>query len=267
MRIGYLECFSGISGDMLLGALVGAGVPAATLIEATEALGVGARLEVTTVLRGGLTGIKANVLVGNELADSAKHTHAHEQKHSHGRSLSSIRKTIENATLSEQAKQMALKAFQRLGEVEAAIHGVAIEKVHFHEIGAVDTIVDIVAAAVGCEWLKIDVWQCSPLNVGSGTLECAHGTLPVPAPATLALLQGAPIYSAGEPMERVTPTGAAMLYALGVTYGSTPAMKILSSGYGAGGRDLPGIPNLLRLTVGEQETRSEIGRASCRERV
>jgi uncharacterized protein (TIGR00299 family) protein len=149
-------------------------------------------------------------------------------------------------------KDRAIHAFQLLGEAEAAIHSIPIETVHFHEVGAVDTIVDIVCTAAGCEALGVDRWLCSPLNVGSGTVECQHGTLPVPAPATLALLGSAPVYAAGPPMERVTPTGAAILRMLNVTYASLPAMRIAAAGYGAGGRETPGQPNLLRLLVGEE---------------
>jgi len=127
-----------------------------------------------------------------------------------------------------------------------------IDQVHFHEVGAVDTIVDIVCSALGSEHLKVDRWICSPLNVGSGTVNCAHGTLPVPAPATLALLGDAPIYSSGPPMERVTPTGAAILRMLEVEYAPLPALRVSSTGYGAGGRDTPGQANLLRLLVGEE---------------
>jgi uncharacterized protein (TIGR00299 family) protein len=140
-----------------------------------------------------------------------------------------------------------------LGEAEAAIHSIPIETVHFHEVGAVDTIVDIVCAAAGCEALDVDRWMASPLNVGSGTVKCQHGTLPVPAPATLSLLGDAPVYAAGTPMERVTPTGAALLRMLDVRYGPLPAMRVAARGYGAGGRNTPGEPNLLRLLVGEAD--------------
>jgi uncharacterized protein (TIGR00299 family) protein len=150
-------------------------------------------------------------------------------------------------------KARSIRAFELLGEAEAAIHSIPIEDVHFHEVGAVDTIVDIVCAAAGAESLGVDRWFSSPLNVGSGTVVCRHGTLPVPAPATLALLGDAPIYAAGEPMERVTPTGAAVLRMLDVCYAPLPAMRIKSSGYGAGGRETPGQPNLLRLLVGDEE--------------
>ena len=150
-------------------------------------------------------------------------------------------------------KERAIRAFQLLGEAEAAIHSIPVEKVHFHEVGAVDTIVDIVCAAAGCAALGVDRWLASPLNVGSGTVECAHGTLPVPAPATLALLGDAPIYAAGPPMERVTPTGAAILRMLDVQYAQLPPMRVVAAGYGAGGRETPGQPNLVRLLVGDDE--------------
>ena len=306
MRVAYLECFSGISGDMLLGALVDAGVSFELLAETAAALNVGARLEKRTVMRGGLTGTKVDVVVeqgtrqqwnkgtkdreqgtrerGSEGTESREqepahyhfehgdhehahpsheahahpiesherhHERAHEDHHEH-RSLSAILAIIDVAPLSASVKAQASRAFQLLGEAEAAIHSIPVEKVHFHEVGAVDTIVDIVCAAAGCEALGVENWMASPLNVGSGTVKCAHGTLPVPAPATLALLGNAPVYSAGPPMERVTPTGAAILSILNVTYGPLPAMRVEKRGYGAGGRDTPGEPNLLRLLVGEQ---------------
>jgi len=279
MRIGYLECFSGISGDMLLGALVDAGVPFALLEETAAALGVGARLEMRKVSRGGIAGTKVDVLTHEHDSappsaepSHAQHEHAHthdqhthephaQESHSHTtpfahthaahRSLSTILAIIRATKLSQSVKERAIHAFQLLGEAEAAIHSIPIEKVHFHEVGAVDTIVDIVCAAAGAEALGVDRWLCSPLNVGSGTVACQHGTLPVPAPATLALLGFAPVYAAGPPMERVTPTGAAVLRMLDVTYASLPAMRIVAAGYGAGGRETPGQPNLLRLLVGE----------------
>ena len=293
MRIGYLECFSGISGDMLLGALVDAGVPFDSLAKTAEALNVGARLEVRKVVRGGLTGTKVDVISPDSPApgheheppthahadsqahehephshehthDGHSHTHAHSHEahaHTHGRGephthaphrhLSTILKIIAAAPLSDAVKARSSRAFQLLGEAEAAIHSIPVENVHFHEVGAVDTIIDIVCAAAGAEILGIDRWLASPLNVGSGTVKCQHGTLPVPAPATLALLGDAPIYSAGSPMERVTPTGAAVLRMLNVKYQSLPAMRVKATGYGAGGRETPGEPNLLRLLVGE----------------
>jgi hypothetical protein len=266
MRIGYLECFSGISGDMLLGALVDAGVPFACLEEVTAALNVGARLEMRKVSRGGLAAIKVDVFTPDTPAAKPAHSHhdhpahadhEHEQhKHSHlpHRSLSAIIEIIRSAPLTDAVKQRSIRAFQLLGEAEAAIHSIPVEKVHFHEVGAVDTIIDIVCAASGAETLGVDRWLASPLNVGSGTVVCQHGTLPVPAPATLTLLGDAPVYAAGEPMERVTPTGAALLRMLDVQYATLPPMRIVKTGYGAGGRETQGQPNLLRLLVGEEET-------------
>src|ERR1700689_3020859 len=262
MRIGYLQCFSGISGDMLLGALVDAGVPLALLEETAAGLNGGARLELRKVMRGGLTASKVDVITPEQAADQHTHTHEGDAKpHAHAphRHLSSILKIIGNASVSEAVKQRAAGAFQLLGEAEAAIHSIPIEKVHFHEVGAVDTIVDIVCAAAGCEALGVDRWMASPLNVGSGTVKCEHGTLPVPAPATLALIGDAPVYAAGPAMERVTPTGAALLRMLEVSYGTLPAMRVEARGYGAGGRDTPGEPNLLRLLVGD--TTEEAGEA------
>jgi pyridinium-3,5-bisthiocarboxylic acid mononucleotide nickel chelatase len=286
MRIGYLECFSGISGDMLLGALVDAGVPFSLLEETASSLNIGAHLEMRKVSRGGLAGTKIDVLTKDDESGHAHthhdhpghshephpaHNHAHHEhaghshaehstssehthKHEHHRSLSNILGIIRSAPLADSVRERACRAFQLLGEAEAAIHSMPIEQVHFHEVGAVDTIVDIVCAAAGCAALNVDRWLASPLNVGSGTVECAHGTLPVPAPATLALLGNAPVYVAGPPMERVTPTGAAILRMLDVQYAPLPSMRISKSGYGAGGRDTPGQPNLLRLLVGEEAT-------------
>ncbi|HTX76939.1 MAG TPA: nickel pincer cofactor biosynthesis protein LarC, partial [Terracidiphilus sp.] len=197
------------------------------------------------------------------------HEHAHEHEHGHGhehaephtdahhRPLSEILKIIAAAELDTGVKENAARAFQLLGEAEAAIHAIPVEKVHFHEVGAVDTIVDIVCAAAGAAALNVDRWIATSLNVGSGTVKCAHGTLPVPAPATLALLARAPIYSAGPEMERVTPTGASILRMLNVEYAPLPAMRNQAAGYGAGGRDTPGEPNLLRLIVGEAEQAAE----------
>lgn len=283
VRTGYLDGFSGISGDMLLGALVDVGVSFDSLQQTTAALNVGARLAMRKVMRGGITATKVDVLTEDGHAaehaheephthephthahgDHAHHEHApqapqkqehkHPHEHEHHRSLSNILGIIAAAPLAEAVKQSATRAFQMLGEAEAAIHSIPVEKVHFHEVGAVDTIVDIVCAAAGCAELGVGRWVASPLNVGSGTVECAHGTLPVPAPATLKLLGDAPVYAAGVPLERVTPTGAAILRMLNVQYAPLPAMRIVASGYGAGGCDTPGQPNVLRMIVGEETT-------------
>jgi len=270
----------------MLGALVDAGVPFDLLAETAAALNVGARLEMRKVSRGGLAAVKVEVVItegtteqgskGTEDLHGHDHGHSHEphEHHSHDassehhhddrghdhaahRSLKTILGIIDGAPLKETVKQRAARAFQLLGEAEAAIHSIPIENVHFHEVGAVDTIVDIVCTATGSDALGVDRWMASPLNVGSGTVKCAHGTLPVPAPATLALLAAAPVYAAGEPMERVTPTGAALLRMLDVTYGTLPAMSVKTRGYGAGGRDTPNEPNLLRILVGEAEEKAE----------
>jgi hypothetical protein len=275
---------------MLLGALVDAGVSFALLEETTAQLGVGARLQMQRVSRGGLAATKVDVIAPGPAADGHSHHepsahshehdhegHSHQHSHSAGvahahahdhapdeepsaahthaahRSLSAILAIIDAAPLAARVKERASRAFRLLGEAEAAIHSMPIEDVHFHEVGAVDTIVDIVCAAAGAEALGVDRWLASPLNVGSGTVHCQHGTLPVPAPATLALLGDAPVYADGEPMERVTPTGAALLRMLDVSYGKLPAMRVVKSGYGAGGRETKGQPNLVRLLVGEAE--------------
>jgi hypothetical protein len=250
MRIAYLDCFSGISGDMFLGALVDAGVPFTLLEQTTAALNIGASLESRKVVRGGITGTKVDVLTP-ELAPTPNPQTPNPKAHPPHRHLSSILKIIAAAPLSDSVKARAGRAFQLLGEAEAAIHSIPIEKVHFHEVGAIDTIVDIVCAAAGAESLRIDRWLSTPLNVGSGTVVCQHGTLPVPAPATLALLADAPVYAAGPPMERVTPTGASILRMLDVHYQPLPPIRVQSSGYGAGGKDTPGEPNLLRILIGE----------------
>jgi uncharacterized protein (TIGR00299 family) protein len=295
MRIGYLDCFSGISGDMFLGALVDAGVSQKLLEDTVAALAVGARIEVSRVLRSGITATKVDVYCHGEKdlprevswaeRDQHGHVHPHEHPpahdhgqahesnvaasarqheqshgsaragipapHGQGRHLSEIRRIIEQAAIPAAAKTTAIRVFEALGAVEAEIHGVSIEKVHFHEVGAVDAMVDIVCGAVAADALDVNEWVCSPLNVGGGMVQCAHGTLPVPAPATLKLLQDVPVFSSGPQVELVTPTGAAMARTLATRFGSFPAMKVEKSGYGAGSRDFPGLPNVLRLTIGE----------------
>ncbi len=286
MRIAYLDCFSGISGDMLLGAMVDAGVALAMLSDTAAALNINARIESREVVRGGIAATKVDVISSENLTTESAHTHAlqaHTHEHEHGdrhqhshagshhqenahdhphtdehhRSLSTILGIIRSAPLAEEVKRRATNAFQLLGEAEAGIHSIPIEQVHFHEVGAVDTIVDIVCAAAGTASLGVERWIASPLNVGSGTVQCSHGTLPVPAPATLALLGNAPIYGAGPAMERVTPTGAAILRMLDVQYGPLPAMRASATGYGAGGRESAGQPNVLRLLIGEETQAAE----------
>jgi uncharacterized protein (TIGR00299 family) protein len=285
MRIAYLECFSGMSGDMFLGALVDAGVAPQKLEETVAALNIGARLEFSRVVRSGISATKVDVWVDGEKdlpreeyweRKAHEHTHEHEghphshpgkipraevpapheHAHSHGRGLGEIRQIISGASISERAKKTAITIFEALGRAEAKIHNTSIENVHFHEVGAVDAIVDIVCAAVGAEALEVEEIICSPLNLGGGMVKCAHGTFPVPAPAAVELLAHAPVYSSGLQAELVTPTGAAIVRTLASRFAAFPEMKIQKSGYGAGSRDFPGHPNVVRLTVGEAVSES-----------
>jgi hypothetical protein len=282
MLIAYLECFSGISGDMFLGVLVDAGVPAKLLEDTVAALNLGARLEIYRVMRSGISATKVDVWVDGEkdaLRESElnshdpekhehyehahshdqvhhehahqEHSHSHDHSHSHGRGLTEIRQIISQSAISDSAKKTAIAIFESLGAAEGKIHNMSAEKVHFHEVGAVDAMVDIICAAVGAEALGVDEIVCSPLNVGGGTVHCAHGTFPVPAPATLELLKDAPLYSSGLQKELVTPTGAAIVKTLARRFTPFPRMKVDLSGYGAGSHDFPGHPNVVRLTLGK----------------
>jgi hypothetical protein len=255
MRLAYLDCFSGIGGDMFLGALLDAGVSPKLLEDTVAALDLGAHLDISRVERAGISATKVNV---NVHADGEKDKpHNHEEpfpthhRHTHARGLTQIRAIIEKSAIAAAAKATAIRIFESLAQAEAEVHNTSVEQVHFHEVGAVDCLVDIVCAAVGAESLHIDEWICSPLNVGGGTVECAHGTLPVPAPATLKLLRDAPVYSSGPQVELVTPTGAAIVKTLCSRFAPFPAMKVEQAGYGAGTRDFPNHPNLLRLTIGD----------------
>lgn len=272
MRIAYLDCFSGMSGDMFLGALVDAGVPPKLLEETVAALDIGARLEISRVNRSGISATKVDVYVDGE--KEVPHEHAREisarasrprphehlaphesgQTHEHGRGLKEIREIISRATISSAAKKTAIEIFEALAVAEAKIHNTETERVHFHEVGGVDAMVDIVCAAAGVTALGVDEVVCSPLNVGGGTVSCAHGTFPVPAPATLELLKGAPVFSSGIQAELVTPTGAAIVKILAKRFGPFPEMKIEQAGYGAGTRDFPGHANVVRLSIGESHS-------------
>jgi pyridinium-3,5-bisthiocarboxylic acid mononucleotide nickel chelatase len=276
MRIGYLECFAGLSGDMLLGALVDAGVSPELFHQATASLNLGATLGFESVDRSGIAARKARVLVNGQDADALDdhshahghdhehhhdrdhhhaHDHKHEHKHQHGRTLPTIRAILSDAPLPADARKLALSAFEHLGKAEAAIHNVPLEQVHFHEVGAVDAIVDITCAAVGLTSLKVERWYCSPVNVGSGFVDCAHGRFPVPAPATASLLRGIPTYSEGPAMELVTPTGAAILRALGCDF-TRPTAVFERIGYGAGTRNPTRFPNVLRINIGDSVARA-----------
>lgn len=187
-----------------------------------------------------------------------KHDHAHDHPHTHGRSLTEIRALIQNAPLNDSVKRQSMRTFELLGQSEAKIHNVPVDRIHFHEVGAVDAIVDIVACCAGIDYLQVDAWHVSPLNVGGGMVQCAHGTFPVPAPATADLLRGLPTYSAHIQKELVTPTGAALLRTLDATFGPQPPMRVHAIGYGAGTRNPEGFPNVLRLSIGEQASSAHI---------
>ena len=290
MRIAYLECFSGISGDMFLGALIDAGVPPEVFTRTVQALGVDARLEISRVDRSGISATKVDVIAAGEKElpreefwakeqeqHSHEHSHNHERAHDHShshshtqehsplpqshshsrehsharRGLKEIREIIAQAEISPTAKDRATRIFGALGAAEAKVHNSSVEEIHFHEVGAIDAIVDIVCASVGSEALGVHEWVCSPLNVGGGTVVCAHGAFPIPAPATLELLKHAPVYSGEIQKELVTPTGAAIVSVLASRFAHFPPMKPEKSGYGAGSRNFKGVPNVLRLTVGD----------------
>lgn len=239
MRYAYFDCFSGAAGDMILGALLDAGCPLATLQEVVGRLGLpGVELSAERVRRRGFAATLAQVTV--EPASQSAHRH-----------LPEILRTIDGAGLDPRAAEHARAVFQRLAEAEAAAHGIAIEQVHFHEVGAADAIVDIVGVCTGLAALGIELVGCSPIPTGSGTVECAHGVLPVPAPATARLLQGYPLAACDEPGELTTPTGAALLTTLADEFGSLPAMTISAVGTGAGTREGQTRTNVLRVFIGE----------------
>jgi len=314
MRIAYLDCFSGISGDMFLGALLDAGVPFDLFEKTVAGLNIGAKLERSRVDRGGISATKLDVIVNGEkdmpreefwARDSGQwsvasgqtagraHSLGHDgerlrtadpstglrsgrddkseglataagaasspesangdSNHAPARGLGEILKIISAASISERAKQTASEIFLALGAAEAKVHTSGIDDIHFHEVGGADAIVDIVCAAIGAEALAVEQFVCSPLNVGGGTVTCSHGVLPVPAPATLELLKGAPIYSGEIQKELVTPTGAAIVKVLAAGFGPRPLMTTEAIGWGAGARDFAGHANVLRISIGETQ--------------
>jgi uncharacterized protein (TIGR00299 family) protein len=235
--IAYFDCFSGISGDMVLGALVDAGADLRAIEAGLRKLGLeNWRISAEKVKRGAIF---------------ATHVKVESQEDHHHRGLSIILKRIEDAELAPRAAERAKKIFTRLAEAEAKVHQVPVEQVHFHEVGAVDSIIDIVGAAIGFELLGLDEFACSAFNVGAGQVNTAHGLLPVPAPATAELLRGAPMHSSGIPHELVTPTGAALATTLATRFAVLPEMKLRAIGYGAGSKDLREQANVLRLLIGE----------------
>src|SRR5499426_1665643 len=274
----YLDCFAGASGDMLVGAMLDCGLDFELLRRELLKLGVeGYELSLRPVDRSGISAAKFDVHLTGE-PHSREHHHIHEHSHgehshgehshgehshvhhphSHHRALSEIKRIISSSNLSDPVKDRAQAIFQRIGEAEAKIHDVPIEAVHFHEVGAIDSIVDIVGACVAIDALEIGRIISSPLHVGSGTFQCAHGTYPVPGPATAELLKGVPVYSKDVEGELVTPTGAAIISTLAEGYGPMPMLRIEMIGYGAGTRDYPKFPNALRAIISELEEDADL---------
>lgn len=255
MKTLYFDCFAGISGDMTLGALVAAGADARELKERLSLLDVpGYEIEFETVDRSGISATRAVVRLTRE-----------EKHHRH---LSDIEKIIGGSRLNDSIKERALRIFGRLAEAEARVHNVAVNKIHFHEVGAVDAIVDVVGACIGFEMLGVERFVSSPMHVGSGTVEMAHGRFPVPPPAVAELLRGAPVYSTDVTGELVTPTGAAIVSTVCESFGAMPLMRVEATGYGAGTREYKNFPNVLRVIVGESDepesggSRDEEGQSS-----
>jgi len=239
MKTLYFDCFAGASGDMILGAAVAAGVDPDTLREQLSLLNVeGFKIDFEITDRSGLSATYARVVT----TDQKKHRH-----------LSDIRRIIEASGVSNAVKELSIRIFTRLAEAEARVHNEPIEKVHFHEVGALDAIVDVVGAAICFDLLKIDRFVSSPLHVGSGMIEMAHGRFPVPPPAVAELLRGVPFYSGDIKGELLTPTGAAIITTVCQEYGAIPRIKTDRTGYGAGTRQYDNFPNVLRVLIGETE--------------
>ncbi|MDQ4121791.1 MAG: nickel pincer cofactor biosynthesis protein LarC [Acidobacteriota bacterium] len=239
MKTLFFDCFAGASGDMILGALVALGVDREALIGQLKLLNLeGWQIEFSTVDRSGISANFARVAI------------PHEHKHRH---LHHIEKIIADSGLTESVKRRAIQIFTRLAEAEAWVHGISIEKVHFHEVGAMDAILDVTGACIGFEMLGIEHFVCSKLNVGSGFVRMAHGNFPVPPPAVVELLKEtrAPVYSTEITGELLTPTGAAIITTVCEEYGAPPDLQIEKTGYGAGSREYKDFPNVLRLLLGE----------------
>jgi len=238
MRIVYFDCFAGVSGDMIVGALLDLGVDFDALKRELSSLAISSYgIKTRPVERGGIAATKFDVEV--DLGDQP------------ARTLADIRSIILESSLSEITKKRSLAVFERLADAEAKVHGTTQNEIHFHEVGAVDSIIDVVGTMIGFEILGVERFYCSPLRVGRGVIEAEHGRLPVPAPATAELLNGVPVYSGDLEGEFVTPTGAAIVATLCETFGHLPEMKLSGVGYGAGSRDPMGLPNVLRVMLGE----------------
>ena len=239
MRVGYFDCFSGISGDMTLGALVDAGVDGRAIVQAVASLGLPGSISFETVKRGGFRATYARV--------ETPHEHAH-------RYWRHIEAIIDKGALTDRQKDLARRIFLKLGEAEARVHGVDLARVHFHEVGALDSIMDIVGSAVGLDLLGVDRFECSEVPPGRGSIRAEHGRMALPAPATAEILKGVPLAESSVEMEMTTPTGAAIVTTVAERFGPLPAMTVESIGLGAGTREVPGQANILRLFVGDIAT-------------
>jgi pyridinium-3,5-bisthiocarboxylic acid mononucleotide nickel chelatase len=238
VRVAYFDCFSGVSGDMTLGALLACGLPESDLRAGLEKLRLpGWRLDIAPTSQNGIGATDVTVAIT--------------EPQGHGRHLHHIEEILAASDLSDSIRQKALTVFTRLAEAEAKIHQTTVERIHFHEVGAVDAIVDIVGACIGLETLGVEQVVCAPLPMGRGFVECAHGTIPLPAPATLELIQGVPVYSVDVEGELVTPTGAALMTTLATSFGPMPTMTVRATGYGVGKKQFGNRPNLLRVVIGD----------------
>jgi uncharacterized protein (TIGR00299 family) protein len=282
-RVIYFDCFSGIAGDMTLGALIDLGVPLDAVRGALGSLGLDHELSATQVVRAGIAATHVTVRARSGASPAGtrhdRHSHPHDPGtsagHRHGpdtdgghRTVAEIVHLIDHSSLSAEGKAQAGAMIRRLAEAEAAIHAVPVSEVHLHEVGAVDSIVDIVGVVFALEWLGIDDVVSSPLNVGGGTVQIAHGTYPVPAPATLRLLRGVPMYGGDVQSELVTPTGALIVSTYARAYGPPPLMTVERIGYGAGTKDFPGHPNVVRVIVGDRvaglaNARADVVKIEC----
>ena len=255
MKILYLDCFAGISGDMTLGAFLDLGVKKETLLEGLEKLKVdGYKIEISTKGKNGIMGTDVDVILEEHTHDHHEHKHNQGHVHTHDRNLHDIEKLIDNSDLDEQIKTLSKEIFMKVAQAESKIHGRPIDQVHFHEVGAIDSIVDIVGAAICITALEVDKVISSPLHTGTGFVHCQHGVIPVPAPATLEILRESkvPFYSTGIPKELVTPTGAAIIATIADEFGPMPEAEAIAIGYGTGKRDLK-MANLLRMVLLESK--------------
>ncbi len=245
-RILYFDCFAGISGDMTVGALLDLGIDPQTFLSELAKLNLeGYQIEISPSIKNGITGIDFKV-------NLEETHHVHEADHHKHRNLYDIEKLIDNSMLENTVKERSKKIFRLVTEAEAKVHGKPVHEIHFHEVGAIDSIIDIVGTSICIDLLEVDEIYCSPLHVGSGFVECAHGIIPVPAPATLEIVKNVPIYNDGVKAELVTPTGAAIVKGLSSHFGDMPSMEIQKIGYGLGKKQLK-IPNMLRVYLAKKK--------------